>query len=169
MWKDIKNYEGLYQVSELGEIKSKRGIILKPQPNTSGYFQVGLYKNGIRRKFCVHKLVAEAFISNPYNLPEVNHKDEDKSNNTVSNLEWCTRIYNNNYGSHNDRAAFSRSNKYNVYDKFNKLIASNATFKALYRTLKHSAKTLHSFRANLGMCASGKRRRAYGYRVEYAV
>lgn len=168
MWKDIENYEGLYQVNELGEVKSK-GRILKPRPNGVGYFQVALYKNGIRKDFYVHRLVAKAFIPNPDNLPEVNHKDENKSNNTVENLEWCSAEYNINYGSHNERMAFTMSNKYNVYDKFNKLIVSNATFKILFQTLKHSAKTLKSFRNSLVMCAKGKRRRAYGYRIEYAV
>lgn len=168
MWKDIENYEGLYQVNELGEIKSKRGI-LKPFTDKDGYLKVGLHKNGIHKQFFVHRLVAKAFISNPDNLPEINHKDENKSNNTVSNLEWCTRIYNINYGSHNEREAFTKSNRYNVYDEFNKLIVSNGTFKTLYQTLKHSAKTLNSFQASLVMCAKGKRRSAYGYRVEYAV
>lgn len=168
MWKDIENYEGLYQVNELGEVKSKRGI-LKPKPTKWGYLQVGLYKNGVCKNFSVHRLVAKAFIPNPDNLLEVNHKDENKLNNTVENLEWCTRKYNINYGSHNERMAFTNSNRYNVYDKFNKLIVSNATFKTLYRTLKHSAKTLNSFRANLARCARGERRGTYGYRVEYAV
>lgn len=169
MWKDIENYEGLYQVNELGEIKSRKGIILKPQLHKDGYFQVALYKDGIRKIFYVHRLVAKAFIPNPDNLPEVNHKDENKSNNTVDNLEWCSRIYNCNYGSRNEREAFTKSNKYNVYDESDKLIVSNGTFKTLYQTLKHSAKTLRTFRDYLAMCARGKVRRAYGYRVEYAV
>lgn len=99
IWKDIQGYEGLYQVSNLGRVKSlyKGGTILKGSVNNRGYHIVMLYKGGKYKHLLIHRLVAQAFISNPQKLPQVNHKDEDKFNNSVSNLEWCTNIYNNLY------------------------------------------------------------------------
>ncbi|MCR5524688.1 MAG: HNH endonuclease [Lactobacillus sp.] len=99
IWKDIQGYEGLYQISDFGRVKSlyKQSMILKPQINNRGYYFVMLYKNGKYHHALVHRLVATAFIPNKDNLTQVNHKDEDKSNNSVSNLEWCTNLYNNLY------------------------------------------------------------------------
>lgn len=102
IWKDIKYYENLYQGSNLGRVKSikfGKERILKTFKNKDGYLQVGLWKNNKRKIFLVHRLVAQAFLDNPNNLPEVNHKDENKLNNVVSNLEWCDRTYNVNYGT----------------------------------------------------------------------
>ena len=87
-WRAVPGYEGLYEVSNKGNVRNvRRNNIIKGFINTKGYIQVCLYKNGIRKNFTVHRLVAEVFIPNPYNLPQVNHKDEDKSNNNVDNLE----------------------------------------------------------------------------------
>ena len=105
-WKPVVGYEGLYMVSNWGRVKSikfGKERILKPVTNSSGYLLVGLYKNNIEKKYSVHRLVAEAFIPNPYNLPQVNHRDENKLNNNVDNLEWCTNEYNINYGTRTER------------------------------------------------------------------
>jgi hypothetical protein len=97
---NVKGYEGLYSVDENGIIYGKRNNPLNPHDNGYGYLIVDLYdKCGRKCHKKVHRLVAEAFIENPLNLPEVNHKDEDKHNNMVSNLEWCTSSYNKRYGS----------------------------------------------------------------------
>ena len=96
IWEDIEGYEGIYQVSSLGKVKSlnfnhtKKEKILKPFFNRDGYLSVNLYKEGKRKQYLVHRLVAKVFIPNPENKLEVNHKDEDKTNNKVENLEWVT-------------------------------------------------------------------------------
>lgn len=114
----------MYQVSSLGRVKrlskpkknydinSKefKTIIIpektvKPQLDKNGYYRIGLTKNYKRSFYFVHRLVAQAFILNPDNLPYINHKDEDKSNNNINNLEWCTMKYNCNYGTRNERVA----------------------------------------------------------------
>lgn len=109
-WKPVVGYEGLYEVSNWGRVKSlprngtvKYARILKFHTNRQGYLQVGLCKNNKLKIFLVHRLVAEAFLPNPDNLPEVNHKDENKTNNSVDNLEWCDAKYNHNYGTINER------------------------------------------------------------------
>ena len=111
IWKDVEGYEGFYQVSNKGRVKSldrisinKNGLkchfkerILNPRLNSGGYREVPLCKNGTQHSARVHRLVAKAFIPNPDNLPFINHKDENKENNCVENLEWCTPEYNVNY------------------------------------------------------------------------
>ncbi|NFG01740.1 hypothetical protein FCV36_05215 [Clostridium sporogenes] len=99
IWKDIKGYEGLYQVSNLGKVKSlittqSRRIGILKSYNHSGYRRINLYKNGKGKKYYIHRLVAKAFISNVNNYPEVNHIDGNKQNNRVENLEWCTSSQN---------------------------------------------------------------------------
>ena len=112
IWKDVVGYEGLYQVSSLGRIKRlvryKRR--LKPQKNIQGYLKVGLYKNGKCKIFSIHNLVANAFIENPNNYKYVNHKDENKTNNRVENLEFCSFYYNLMYGTRVQRIA-KKNNK----------------------------------------------------------
>ena len=115
IWKNIKGYEGLYQVSDEGEVRSLnyRGNgeiqVLRSANNNYGYPTVVLVKNGKHKTHTVHRLVASAFLSNPENLPYINHKDENRTNNTVSNLEWCTPTYNNTYGSRIEKFIKSKS------------------------------------------------------------
>ena len=104
-WRDIDGYEGLYQVSNLGRVKSLKYMhqnverVLKPFVAGTGYLQVTLCKNQKHEKRFVHRLVANAFLPNSSSLPQVNHKDECKTNNAVNNLEWCTHLYNHRYGT----------------------------------------------------------------------
>lgn len=100
IWKPIKDFEGLYEISNLGIVRSLyNNIILKPSSNGRGWLKVGLHKKGQITQRYIHRLVGQAFIPNPGNLPEINHIDEDKTNNQVSNLEWCTSEYNLHYGN----------------------------------------------------------------------
>lgn len=96
VWKPIKDFED-YEVSDCGRVRNKDGRTLKPYVNHKGYLKVGLFKSGKCHKKRVHRLVAEAFIENPHDYPQVNHKDENKKNNRVDNLEWCTNQQNQDY------------------------------------------------------------------------
>jgi hypothetical protein len=100
-WRDIYGYKGLYQVSSEGRVKSfqrcTRGRLLKPGKTKYGYLMVSLCKDGKCKTITIHRLVASAFLHKPKGSTEVNHKDENKLNNRASNLEWCTREYNNEY------------------------------------------------------------------------
>lgn len=121
-WKPIKGLEGYYEVSNQGRIRSldrvllgcygsvqhKKGQLMKPINMPNGYLAQGFNYNGKHRQYYIHRLVAQAFIPNPNNLPEVNHKDEDKANNVVDNLEWCDRIYNIRYGKARAKIAQAR-------------------------------------------------------------
>lgn len=121
VWKDIAGYEGLYQVSNKGNIYSVEredsrgnkcgGRTLKTTHNSKGYLKLDLSKNGIKKTRTVHRLVAQAFIPNQNNYLEINHKDENKTNNNVENLEWCTSKYNNNHGTAIKRRVQSNSKR----------------------------------------------------------
>lgn len=125
IWKSIDGYNGLYEVSNFGNVKRvshktklKNGAIrtfdekLKKQgTDKDGYKTVMLYIGRNKKLFKVHRLVALAFIDNPNNLPMINHKDENKANNNINNLEWCDVLYNNNYGTRNKRLSESKKGK----------------------------------------------------------
>lgn len=115
-WKPVEGYEGLYEVSTNGGAKSlnynKTGKekILKPGKNKQGYLYINLWKNGKGKAYKIHRLVAQTFLPNPDNLPCVNHKDENKTNNHYSNLEWCTYKENINWGTANERRSKTKTN-----------------------------------------------------------
>lgn len=113
-WKPVKGYEDLYEVSSYGQVKNSNGRIKKQTINKKGYAMVHLWKNGKEKTCRVHRLVAQAFIPNPNNLPEINHKSEIKTQNNVENLEWCTSEYNHTYGTRNARVAAKLKNHPNI-------------------------------------------------------
>lgn len=113
IWKDIPNYPK-YQISNLGRVRSLKGeqpLILKTYKYTNGYVNAALWKNKRTHKMLLHRLVAKAFIPNPNGYNEVNHKDEDKTNNRADNLEWCDHRYNLNYGSVKEKISCSHKGK----------------------------------------------------------
>ena len=119
VWKDIQDYEGLYQISNLGRVKSfckNKEKILKIFKNNHGYCQIDLFKDGRKKSLKVHRLVAQAFIPNFNMYKEINHIDCDKTNNCVDNLEWCTRSHNVNHLPTKLKNAQSRYKKINQYD-----------------------------------------------------
>jgi len=119
IWKDIEGYEGLYQISNLGNVKSlianmnRRKRLLKAKFEKDNYAYVSLYKNKIAKNKKIHRLVAQHFISNPENKLEVNHKNGIKTDNRVDNLEWCTRSENVNHAIINNFYKNSGENNYN--------------------------------------------------------
>lgn len=167
IWKDIKDYEGLYQVSNLGRVKSiKRNIILKPGFTKKNYSYVILYKSNIATSKRIHRLVAENFISNPYNKPQVNHKDGNKLNNCVSNLEWVTNSENQqhafanrlqtNVGNNNPKCR-----KINQYDLDGNFIKSWNSFYEITKTLGYS-------RSSIWRCCSKKYNKSHNFIWRYA-
>lgn len=134
-WKDIEGFEGLYQISNLGRVKSVDRVVirgtnskpvcervLKPGGGERGSYYVILSKEGKPYTRYIHRLVATAFLPNPKNLPVVNHKDENPLNNIVSNLEWCTKSYNNSYNDLRIRAAVPKRKPILQYTKDGKFI-----------------------------------------------
>ena len=163
IWCPIKGYEGLYEVSDQGRVKSigyGDDRILRPGREGCGYLQVGIYKNGEQKKCKVHRLVAQTFIPNPDNLPEVNHKDEDKENNSVQNLEWCDRKYNQNYGTRTQRQSEKLSKPILQYTKSGKLVRE-------WKSMMDVQRTLGYFRNSISNCCNGKCKSAYDYIWKY--
>lgn len=173
VWKDVKGYEGLYQVSNYGRVKnSKKDHILKPVVRQHGYLGVMLYGHGGHKTrgfktFSVHRLVAEAFIPNPDNLSEVNHIDECKTNNRVENLEWITRKDNVNYGTAQKRRAEKarnggKSRKIAQYTKGGELVEVFPSLAEVFRKTGFA-------QANICRCAQGSKQysHAYGYVWRY--
>lgn len=113
IWKSVVGWEGLYEVSNLGNVRTlhyKKPYLMHPVTDAKGYKRVSFVMPNSKRykRYGVHRLVAEAFIPNPNNLPQINHKDENRVNNCVENLEWCTNKYNCNYGNHCKNVSLSR-------------------------------------------------------------
>ena len=174
IWKEIKGYPN-YMVSNCGRVKSLnykrtgKEKILKPSKNKKGYLIVGLCKNGKRKVFLVHRLVAMAFIPNPNNYQQVNHKDENPQNNFVSNLEYCDVLYNNNYGTRNKRMADTKKGVPNI--KLSKEVTqidkyTNEIIKVFPSIMEVSRKLGYS-QGNIACCCRGERKQAYGYIWRY--
>lgn len=152
IWKDVKGYENLYQVSNDGLVRtSHKGLweILSAGRTKHGYYNVLLYKDGKRKNERVHRLVASAFIPNPNNYPYINHKDENPSNNHVDNLEWCTAEYNINYGTCKERIANSNSKPILKYDL-------DGNFICEYKSLAEAERIEGIDHATISMSCSGR-------------
>lgn len=158
IWKDVKGYEGLYKISNLGNVYSvKRARNLKLLNSHHGYKRIRLYIGSKAWKtYAVHRLVAEAFISNPHNLPEVNHKDENPSNNVASNLEWCDRIYNTNYGKRTEKT-------YSAVE----MISFDEIVLREFRSQVEASKEMGIRQGSISNCCRGFAKTAGGYKWRY--
>ncbi len=160
IWKDIEGYEGLYQVSNLGNVKSlgnggsnaSREKLLKTHKNQKGYLRVRLCKEGKTKNHLIHRLVAVEFIENPNNYSQLNHRDEDKTNNQVTNLEWCDCLYNINYGTRNQRIS--------------KQVLCLETG-VVYPSLSEAARQLGFSFSTISSACNGRYKRAYGFHWKY--
>ena len=179
IWKDIENYEGLYQVSNLGRVRSfpRRGTrdrnihILSPGITRKGYLQVSLLKNGKSHPYRVHQLVGKAFICNTYAKEQINHINGVKTDNRVENLEWCT---NNENMLHSWKTGLRSKEKSYHYSKDNVLSVTvdqyslSGEFIKRWFCVKDIERNLGFNNKNICACCRGKRPTAYGYRWKYA-
>ena len=153
---DIAGYDGLYAITNDGKVWSyRKNTFLNPYL-TRGYLKVCLYKDKSKKQVLIHRLVAEAFLPNPQNLPQINHKDENKKNNCVDNLEWCDAKYNINYGERNRKIARSHCKK--VYC---------VELDKVFESAKLAATELNLFDSNIAKCCKGKSKTTGGYHWEY--
>lgn len=156
IWKIIENY-GNYMVSNLGRVKSlKTSTILKERSTKEGYVRVVLWEKGKGKSCLIHRLVAQAFIPNPDSLPEVNHKDENKLNNSVENLEWCTHQYNCNYGTGKQRQVEQLSKSVIQFTLDGIKVGE-------YKSTNDAERETGYKHQNIGKCCLGKYKQAYGY------
>ena len=170
IWLPIEGYD-FYEVSNLGRVRrlesvvngkagSKRKVpekILKPGTQQNGYLIVTLHKNGIHRSYYIHRLVAAAFIPNPEGRPCVNHRDENKQNNSVENLEWCTAKENINYGTRTKRSSEKRSKPVLCVE-----------LNQIFPSLNEAARQLRLNVGNIGSVLAGRYKTTGGYHFEYA-
>ena len=186
IWKPVVGYEGVYEISSFGRIRSldritsyisrtqegkeyttthsHKGKLMKQHNNHFGYKVIALCIDGKYRTYMVHRLVAEAFIPNPNNYPVVNHKDENKQNNCVENLEWCTQQYNINYGSGNIRRIDTRNqNKSYHYQRE----VGQYTLDGVLIKKYPSASDTGYCRESIRDCCNGRQKTAYGYKWGY--
>lgn len=178
IWTDIVGYEGYYKISNFGKVKSckrtiKHGLgnadrniksrIIKPYNDNHGYHVVALSKDGKVKKHRVHRLVAEAYISNPKNKPTVNHLNEIRNDNRAENLEWATYKENNNYGSHNERVSKTLSKPIVQFDKNDNKIS-------IFESVKEASLATGIHIMNIKSCLAHENRVfAGGYKWRYKV
>ena len=156
--KDVVGYEGLYAVTSCGKVWSYQSKkFLKPMVATNGYFYVNLYKEGQHKHYNIHRLVATAYLPNPENLPQVNHKDECKTNNCLQNLEWCDAKYNINYGNCIEKISNSKKIPILQYDL-------DGNFIREWPSATDVGIEVKSF---ICKCLKGKKPTAYGFIWKY--
>lgn len=162
-WKEVYGFDVLYEISNRGRLRTKhhgeQGYkneyrYIEPTNNGKGYLRFNLHKNHIQKTVYVHRLVAEYFVENPNGYTEINHKDENKSNNVAMNLEWCGRKYNCNYGTRNERCG----NRKPIRCKETGVI---------YESAEYAAKILNASKTALSNCLNGRSKTCAGYTWEY--
>ena len=181
-WKPVKGFEGIYEVSDLGRVRSIdrvitdsrgrvvpiKGRIMKQNAHYKGYLRL-LLSNGEEKEhgFFVHRLVAEAFIPNPGNLPEVNHKDENKANNRADNLEWCTHLANSQHGSRGARIGAWHLQNSPRRTPINQL-TMDGQYIQTFPSQGEAARQVNGSQGTIAMALAGRRHSAYGFKWEYA-
>lgn len=181
IYKDIRGFEGKYQISNYGNVKSlhfcngKKEKILK-QTICRNYLEVCLSKNNKAKSYFVHRLVAQAFIPNPLNLPEVNHKDGNKHNNKQENLEWCTRLENMRHAKEHNLIKIVRGKDHYMYHKYGSLhhnakkikqLDKNNNLIRVWECAIDIEREIGIKRSNICKCCKGKRKTTGGYKWEY--
>lgn len=152
--RDIKGYEGIYAITSCGKVWSyRRKIFLKPSPDKDGYLRVSLMKDGQKKNVFIHRLVADAYISNPNGLPQVNHLNEIKTANYINNLAWCDAKENDNYGTRNKRISKP------VYC---------AELDKIFESQTAAADALGLDRRSISKCCIGTYKSTGGYHFKYA-
>lgn len=170
-WRNIEGYEGKYEVSNRGNMKSLnynhtgKEKIMKPQKNRDGYLIIGLWKDGKAKWYLVHRLVASVFCENPHGYTEVNHLDEDKTNNCADNLEWCSRSYNNTYNGKAKKAGKKIAEKLSkpviAIDRITGLIVE-------FPSAKEAERMIGIDHGNICNCLKGRLKSAGGFYWYYA-
>lgn len=183
LWKDIEGYGGIYQISSYGRIRSldrmierpsglyhQKERILKTHLDGGGYPTIGLHRDGTMKRVHVHRLVAIAFVPNVYNKPEVNHIDENKLNNASSNLEWVTRIENENHGTKRKRCVDNTNYKIIASKNSKKVIQFDLNHNVInvWDSLAEISRQLGFSSGNISMCCNGKYTKPlYGFYWEF--
>lgn len=170
IWKDVEGYEGFYQVSNMGRVRSIErrlndgriygGRILEQKQVRNGYMQVHVSKDNKGKYLSVHRLVARAFVPGFVEGADVNHKDEDKTNNRVDNLEWCSHSYNSQYGHRNDTMVEQRSLEVVMMSEDGSTIRE-------FPSLREAARASGVSAAHICQVCKGERKKAGGYRWKY--
>ena len=172
IWKDIPNYEGLYQASNLGRIRNARTNLIRKNVKSFGlYYTIILNVNGKQHLHLVHRLIAQTFIPNPDNKKEINHIDGNKHNNKIDNLEWVTR---------KENAIHSIKNGLQTKEQLAKAVKSmirstqkpilqikNGKVVAKYKSVREASRTIHCSPAGLSRCLNGKTNTVHGYQWRF--
>lgn len=179
IWKDIEGFEGIYQISNYGRLKSlsrsvkiKSGFrttkekIIKPSIGTCGYYQYPLTNGGVRKTILIHREVAKAFVNNPNNLCEINHKDENKLNNFFGNLEWCDKKYNNTYKDRKKREIETQRNTHPSRKRILQIDENNYVV-CEYQSIREAERMTGIRHSNICETLKGRRKSAGGYYWEY--
>lgn len=175
IWKPVPNYEGLYEVSNFGNVRSiyRYKKVLKPMLSNTGYKRVDLFKNKKKQQVSIHRLVAKVFVANPYNKPFVNHKDETRYNNNADNLEWVTHKENCNYGTAIKRRVNNTDySKRHINNARQKLVCSkpirqidaNGDVVAIWASINECARANGWQASNISRSCKNESATAYGFK-----
>ena len=181
IWKPIKGYEELYEISNIGRVKSLPKVVdlgfakqnrvekfLRPIPDGKGYLMVWLFKNQVKKMWKVHRLVADAFIPNPHSKPQVDHINADKTDNRLCNLRWCTEKENFHNPISYKRNSESKFECKNHHAKSVEQYAINGDYIKTWSCINDVKRELGFHHSHISQCCSGKRNVAYGFIWKYA-